>query len=730
MAVNYEFIDGFDGWSGMGAYTASGADASHSPWMLRDRTADLAFDPGATDYSDMVSTTEGVFGGGALRLPARDLCELMPRFATAHYLSWYPIDNYTIGGNTIIPTVPHVVTWGYYLKTAANGFNGLRPACSVELYRWSMVGYQESAGTLSGTKTYAHWPLIKRPDNKLWGGWLREDTGQVDSVAQGVLGESMSGFGSKFYFLSSAGIVAEGDWPSINKNGTTFDISDTLSPPLGTAHTAMDTCHNFVDKHYVLGKAVGGVTRVFEFDLNWVATGNEFDVNTNSNEANGICYIQEDDEFIIGANSTDGRTLARYDSSFNFVSSSVAGLVAGSTIQTMCAAPKSTDQFWYVYINGTTGDYTIVEPALAYGAISSAPPAEAHTGIYDDGFFCWTVGGDTPGGGETNRGFRHFYRGLPLSNVGLVDGGSPDTVLFDWGKNYYMEHSYRALSSLADVGGDDGVGVATTRVDGVKLPTGQADPTVTARGLSGIQPYLAQGNFHRMYLQFFETHHRLSGDIAFMDDFYLKTDTTKPTADPDNYEGEIKIHTLRPTRVSGTLAPVGDFSIFGWPETVNRAQASNDNTAYVVAQDAGDSSRLYFDNVPTFDGTIGCVVPVMSYNREELDLTTSTYPDTEHDVYAQIGITSSNTEGGLVDIPQPDPGDTGISKFTAADPYNVHISAACDMYGQMTGYMISETDPLTGAPWSQTLVDAMKMHIKAADNDPFKPWPWTQRDEV
>ena len=309
MAVNYEFIDGFDGWSGMGAYTASGADASHSPWMLRDRTSDLAFDPGATDYSDMVSTTEGVFGGGALRLPARDLCELMPRFATAHYLSWYPIDNYTIGGSTVIPTVPHVVTWGYYLKTKANGFNGLRPACAVELYRWSMVGYQESAGTLSGTRTYAHWPLIKRPDNSLWGGWVREDTGQVDSVEQGIINNSVSGFGSKFYFIGTSGIISEGDWPSIFGNGTTYDISATIAPPLGTAHLAIDACHNFVDKHYVLGKVVGtGATRVFEFDLDWVATGNEWDVSTNSSDANGICYILGDDEFIIGANTADGRT--------------------------------------------------------------------------------------------------------------------------------------------------------------------------------------------------------------------------------------------------------------------------------------------------------------------------------------------------------------------------------------------------------------------------------------
>lgn len=730
MTVKFEFIDGFDGWKGMGAYTSGGADNSHSPWMLRDRTIDLDFDPGAVDYSDMVALTAGVFGGGALRLPARDLGEMMPRFATAQYLSWYPIDDYTIGGNVVSPIVPHVVTWGYWLKANTNGFNNLRAACAMELYRWSMVGYQESAGTLSGTRTYAHWPLIKRPDNSLWGGWLRDETGQVDSIEQAIApGHKMSGFGSKLYFLSDAGIITEGDWPNIGGNGNSFDISDTLSPPLMTAHDAMDACHNFVDKHYVLGKALDNSTKVFEFDLNWVATGNEFDVSTNSEGANGICYILEDDEFIIGANTTDGRTLARYDASFNFVSSSLANIVAGSIIQTMCAAPKSTDEFWYVYINGSSGDYTIVEPALAYGSIGSAAPADAHTGIYDDGFFCWTVGGDTPGGGETNRGFRHFYRGLPMTNVGFFDGGSPNAVLFDWGKNHYIEHSYRALSSLADVGGVDGVGVATTRVDEVKLPTNAGDPTVTARGLSGVQPYLAEGNFHRMYLQFLETHHRLGGDAAYMDDFYLKSDTTKPTADPDNYEGQIKIHTLRPNRVSGNLAPVGDFSNIGWPETVNKAQAENDNTAYIVAQAEDDASRLYF-NTPTVTGTISAVCPVMAYNREELDLATTTYPDTEHNLYAQMGVTSSNTEGGMVDIPQPDPAGTGVTKFTAADPYNVHISASCDMYGQMTGYMISETDPLTGSAWTEALLSTIRMHIKCVDNDPFKPWPWVNRDEI
>ena len=173
MATKIEFMDGFDGWEGMGAYTSGGTDNTHSPWILRDRSGDLTFGPGATDYAGMVNLTAGEFGGGALKIPQAQTTEMMPRLTSAQTLSFMPIDNYVLNGETVVPVVPHVVTFGYYFKTAANGFNNTRRCCGMELMEWEMHGHQEQNGILSGTREYAKFSIIKRPDDTLWGGWMR-----------------------------------------------------------------------------------------------------------------------------------------------------------------------------------------------------------------------------------------------------------------------------------------------------------------------------------------------------------------------------------------------------------------------------------------------------------------------------------------------------------------------------------------------------------------------------
>ena len=743
MSTKIEFMDGFDGWIGMASYTSDGGDNTTSPWQLDDQTviADPFSPDGestrpSTDYQNMVDQTGGVFGGGALKLPLPYVMSMSARMSSGETLGWMPIDDYTVGVDNIEPQVPFSVTMGYYMKTVANGFNQTRSSCGTEIMAILGYGHQEQNGILAGARHYTRFSWLKKPDTTLWAGWMEAvgtDNVRVAFTGARVPDTSLMVDGAfTFESRKTSRLIIRGTWPTWVPDGTTFDLTSTI----GT-EDIIDISLDGEGFYYVLTD----VDKIYKFNTSWVDQAATIDLSGTVTGLAAMCHLIGKAEFRVGKT----KTVYEFDEAGAFIDSAVLGLPTDSLITSLCASVQVVDSFWTAYttpvpsppgIVGNVLPATLAKGGPPQGDSPNADPALSfpYDSVFDDGFMVWTYGGANTVT-LPNSGYRTFYRGKPLSNVGFFTGDSPPSVEFNWGQTFFIEHAYRPLAGSADPVAD-GVGLATLRVDEVKLPAGFPDPTTTADDFIGaIQPYLGGGNFYKVAVITREAQHHI-GTAIHMDDFYLQSNNQKPFVDPDDYAGKIRIHTLRPTKVSGDFAPRGTFSGLGWPETVNRTHSKNDDDAYLVGQVAGDTTTVNIAK-PTVSigGAIVAVDVKIAWCREGRALGSSEYPDDgssdpdfeEHLLYMSSTVTGSGTVAGYQRMPSPDP---TAATHSDSRPYNRQLSAGSEMLIVQNGYIVKDLNPLDGFTWEEADIQNLRVRLRVDANYPYLPWPWTTGLEV